>query len=110
MPPAAKKPAWLADRNPTSDRAKLIVCRACGQQVIRALVGTVAAHMATADPAPLDPLEEVRARLDGRLTYCLSIRPHLPTRLLGRTPWHVKGGRCTHYVVADHTCPRGQRT
>ncbi|PJN24037.1 hypothetical protein [Kitasatospora sp. CB02891] len=100
-----KRPAWVADRNPASDRTKLARCKSCGQQVIRALVGRTAAHQARADPAPLDPLRELLARLDGRLTYCLSIRPHLPPRLLDRTPWHIKGGKCTHYVVTDHHCP-----
>lgn len=103
----AKKrpPAWLADKNPTTDHARLARCRSCGAQVIRALVGSFAAVDVRADPAPLDPLAEIAARLSGRLTYCLSIRPHLKPRLLGRDPWHIAGGRCTHYVVTDHRCP-----
>ena len=109
MPPRKKAPAWLADKNPTTDEARLTCCRSCGAQVIRALVGSFAAVDVRADPAPLDPVAEIAARLSGRLTYCLSIRPHLKPRLLGRDPWHIAGGRCTHTVVTDHHCPKGPR-
>lgn len=98
-------PAWIADRNPTSDRARLQTCRACGKPVIRALVGHVAALDIRADPRPIGPAEELAIRLAGGFTYCLSIRPHLPPRLLDRHRWHIAGGRCTHTVVTDHHCP-----
>lgn len=104
MPPK-KKPAWLADRNPTTDRARVENCRTCTRPVIRALVGHIGALDIRADPAPLDLAGELAARLAGRSTYCLSIRPHLPARLLERSRWHIAAGRCTHYVVAAHHCP-----
>jgi hypothetical protein len=100
-----KPPAWLADRNPTSDRARVQKCPQCGQAVIRALVGRIAALDIRADPQPLDLASELAARLAGRLTFCLSIRPHLPPRLLDRHRWHIAAGTCTHTVVASHQCP-----
>lgn len=98
-------PAWLANRNPTSDRARTETCRGCGAPIIRALVGHIGAIDVRADPRPIGPAEEIAARLADRWTYCLSIRPHLPPRLLDRTRWHIAGGRCTHIVVAAHYCP-----
>lgn len=102
---ARQIPAWLADRNPTTDRVSVQRCRTCGQRVIRALVGRIGAIDVRADPELVGPAEEIAARLAGRWTYCLSIRPHLPPRLLDRHQWHIASGRCTHTVVAQHHCP-----
>ncbi|MCG6499427.1 hypothetical protein [Kitasatospora sp. A2-31] len=102
---AHQVPAWLADRNPTSDRARVEQCRTCQQPVIRALVGRIGAIDIRVDPAPVGHVEEIAARLAGRWTYCLQIRPHLPARLLDRHQWHIAGGRCTHLVLAQHDCP-----
>lgn len=100
-----RPPAWLADRNPVSDRVTIRRCSQCGQSILRALVGRTAGLDIRADPTPIGPLTEVVERLAGRLTFCLAIRPHLPTRLLDRDRWHIAGGRCTHIVVAQHHCP-----
>lgn len=102
---ARRRPAWAADRNPTSDRARTERCPRCRQPVIRALVGHVAALDVRADPTPLDLAAELAARLDGRSAYCLSIQPYLPPRLLHRDRWHIQSGRCEHLVIADHRCP-----
>jgi hypothetical protein len=109
MSPTKKPPAWLADRNPTSDRARLQDCPKCKRPVIRALVGGRLAALDTrADPQPLDLAGELTARLAGRSTFCLSIRPHLVPRLLERHRWHIAAGTCTHIVVALHNCPNRQ--
>jgi hypothetical protein len=100
-----RPPTWLADRNPNSDRARVTKCPRCQQAVIRALVGSFAALDVRADPQPLGLAEELTARLAGRSTYCLAIRPYLPHRLLDRTRWHIAAGTCTHTVVATHRCP-----
>jgi len=105
MPPKKKTPAWLADRNPESDRARAQKCPRCHQPVIRALVGRIGAIDVRADPRPLGPVEELAARLSGRQTYCLSIRPYLTPRLIDRHHWHIAAGTCTHLVVAAHNCP-----
>lgn len=107
MPPKKKAPAWLADRNPVSDRARIQKCPRCQQPVIRALVGHIAALDIRADPRPIGPAEEIAERLAGRLTFCLAIRPHLPPRLLDRHRWHIAAGACTHTVHRMHHCPKG---
>jgi hypothetical protein len=102
---ARKPPAWLDLSEPRSDRARPQRCRRCGAPILRALAGHIAALDVRADPTPLDPTAEILARLAGRLTWCLVETPHTPPRICWRTPEHIAGGRCTHPVLADHTCP-----
>jgi hypothetical protein len=98
-------PPWVAERNPTTDRARSGSCPRCHQPILRALVGRVAALDIRADPVPLDLAAELAARLAGRHTYCLTNQPYLPARLLERGRLHIESGRCSHLVVADHRCP-----
>lgn len=100
-----KPPPWLDLSEPRSDRAREQRCPRCKRPVIRALVGRVAALDVRADPTPLDPLAEIRARLDGRTTWCLVRRPHTEPRLWWRDVEHIRAGHCTHEVLADHRCP-----
>ncbi|WP_069883482.1 hypothetical protein [Streptomyces luteocolor] len=104
--PKRKPPPWLDTSQPQNDRARTQLCPRCRQPILRALVGHVAALDVRADPTPLDLAQEVAARLQGRTTYCLRVHPHLPARLIHRGPEHIRAGRCTHLVVADHHCPR----
>lgn len=106
MTAAKKPPSWLDLSLPLSDKARTQLCPRCRQPVLRALVGNAAALDVRADPKALDALEELAARLQGRTTYCLRIRPHLPPRLTDRGPEHIRAGRCQHLVVADHLCTR----
>jgi hypothetical protein len=99
-------PPWLDLSTPLTDRARTQLCPRCRQPVLRALVGHVAALDVRADPKALSPLEELVARLQGRTTYCLRIHPALKPRLINRSPEHIRAGRCTHLVVADHHCTR----
>lgn len=101
-----KPPPWLDLSTPLTDRARTQLCPWCRQPVLRALVGHVAALDTRADPKPLNPLEELTARMQGRWTYCLRIHPVLPPRLVHRSPEHIRAGHCTHLVVADHHCTR----
>jgi hypothetical protein len=102
-----KIPAWV-ERDAVDDKVRIRQCR-CGATVLRAWVGRTAALDIRADPRPVDLAEELAIRLAGGFTYCLSIRPYLPPRLLERHRWHIAGGRCTHTVVTDHHCPKGPR-
>ncbi|MFI6491260.1 hypothetical protein [Streptomyces sp. NPDC050564] len=106
MTAAKKPPSWLDLSQPLNDRARTQLCPRCRQPILRSLVGHAAALDVRADPRVLNPLEELAARLQGRTTYCLRIRPHLPPRLTDRSPEHIRAGRCTHLVVADHHCTR----
>ena len=99
-------PSWIDLSTPLTDRARTQLCPRCRQPILRALVGHVAALDTRADPKPLTPIEELAARLQGRWTYCLRTHPALPPRLLRRGPEHIRAGRCTHLVVADHYCTR----
>lgn len=101
-----KPPPWIDLSTPLTDRARTQLCPRCRQPILRALVGHVAALDVRADPQPLNTVEELKARLQGRWTYCLRVHPVLPARLLHRGPEHIRGGRCTHLVVADHHCTR----
>ena len=101
-----KPPPWLDLSAPLTDRPRIRLCAWCGQPVLRALVGHVAALDTRVDPKALNPLEELAARLQGRWTYCLRIHPVLKPRLIHRSPEHIRAGRCTHLVVADHHCTR----
>jgi hypothetical protein len=106
MTHAKKPPSWIDLSTPLTDRARTQLCPRCQQPVLRALVGHVAALDVRADPKALNALEELNARLQGRTTYCLRIHPALKPRLLLRSPEHIRAGRCTHLVVADHHCTR----
>ncbi|MFF3324926.1 hypothetical protein [Streptomyces sp. NPDC002889] len=108
MTPAKRKPppSWLDFSSPMSDRPRTQLCPWCKAPILRALVGHVAAVQVRADPRPLDLQQELAARLQGRLTYCLRLHPLLRPRLLHRGPEHIRAGRCTHIVVADHQCTR----
>jgi hypothetical protein len=101
-----KPPPWIDLSTPLTDKPRTQLCPRCRQPILRALVGRVLALDVRADPKPLNPREELAARLQGRTTYCLRIHPHLPPRLLNRGPEHIRAGRCTHLVVADHHCTR----
>lgn len=103
-------PAWVDTSQPHSDKPRTQLCPRCQQPVLRALVGHVAALDVRADPQPLDAREELAARLQGRMTYCLRLHPHLPARLLNRGTEHIRAGRCTHLVIADHHCTRTTAT
>lgn len=106
MTAAKKPPPWIDLSTPLTDRARTQLCPRCRQPILRALVGHVAALDTRADPKPLNPAEELAARLQGRWTYCLRIHPCLPARLLNRSAEHIRAGHCRHLVVADHHCTR----
>ncbi|MFF4746827.1 hypothetical protein [Streptomyces sp. NPDC001268] len=99
-------PPWLDLSSPMSDKPRTQLCPWCKAPILRALVGHVAALDVRADPKPLTPQQELAARLQGRFTYCLRLHPWLPARLLSRGPDHIRAGRCTHIVIADHHCTR----
>ncbi|WP_331445828.1 hypothetical protein [Streptomyces xanthochromogenes] len=90
-----------------SDRPRLRRCPWCHAPVLTALVGNPCGLNVRADPVPLGLADELRARLEGRFSYCLRLHPYLPPRLIRRGPEHIAAGRCTHLVVADHQCPAG---
>lgn len=104
--PKRKPPAWLDVSAPLTDRARTQLCPRCRQPILRALVGHAAALDVRVDPRPLTLRQELEARLQGRTTYCLRIRAHIPARITHRGPEHIRSGRCTHLVVADHHCTR----
>lgn len=106
--PGAKRnaPSWVDTTSPQSDKPRTGQCPWCGQPILRALVGHVAALQVRADPFPLNVQQELAARLQGRMTYCLRLHRILPPRLLNRGPEHIRSGRCEHLVVADHRCPQ----
>lgn len=101
-----KPPPWIDTGTPLTDRPRAQQCPRCHQPILRALVGHVAALDVRADPFPLNQAQELAARLQGRMTYCLRLHPVLAPRLLNRSPEHIRSGNCRHLVVADHHCTR----
>lgn len=105
----AKKPPppWLDLSRPMSDKPRTANCPWCKAPILTALVGNPCGLNVRVDPVPLDLAAELRARLEGRFSYCLRLHRLLPPRLIRRGPEHIAAGRCTHLVVADHVCPAG---
>ncbi len=90
----------------TAVTPRLRPCPRCGADILTARTpDRVCAVDVRADPTPLDATAEILARLDGRLTWCLTGGAHTPARIRFRNRWHIAGGRCTHTVIADHICP-----
>lgn len=104
--------AVLAERRASSRVALEVLCRKCGELVVR---GNTSPPMATAvvvDPRPLSSLGEVLAiARDGRTTFDLARRGgRLEVEM--RDSWHIAGSpadRPDHWrrnsdVVAEHKC------
>ncbi|MFF2651493.1 hypothetical protein [Streptomyces sp. NPDC058045] len=107
----ARPKATLRDRlqakiDARVETARLTPCPRCGADTITARTpDRVAALDVRADPTPLDPVAEILARLDGRLTWCLTSGEHTTARIHWRSTEHIRAGHCTHTVIADHRCP-----
>ncbi|MBZ6250525.1 hypothetical protein KVH27_19355 [Streptomyces olivaceus] len=103
---AADQPKWLAERiNQTSDRTRVTTCPRCHSPVLQARAGHVAALDVTADPEPINPVEEIIARLEGRLTWHLVSTTYTPPRITWRHSLHIQAGPAKHPVLRDHRCP-----
>ncbi|MEU3962894.1 hypothetical protein ACMA1D_02120 [Streptomyces sp. 796.1] len=100
-------PGWLdAKIAATSDHAIPTTCQRCGAPVLTARPGRVAALDVALDLDPLTPLEEVRALLEGRLTWHLVIGALGTQRITWRGTTHITAGPARHPVLRDHHCPR----
>lgn len=86
------------------DQPKQERCPRCGAPILRALVGNLMALDVRADPTPIRLGQVAALRAQGRLTWCLTQSPVLPSRLLWRDPEHARSGKCSHAVLADHQC------
>lgn len=103
---APDQPKWLAERiDQNSDRIRESTCPRCHCPVLRARAGRVAALDVVADPEPIGPLDELLARLDGRLTWHLTTSALGTQRITWRTQFHIRAGPPRHPVIADHHCP-----
>lgn len=93
-----------------ADRARNTTCPRCGAPTLTARAGRIAALDVHADPQPITPLDEIRHRLAGRLTWHLvaSAIPGTPPRITWRHNTHITAGPSPHPVIADHTCKEGQ--
>lgn len=90
----------------SAEQARTRPCSRCAADTITARTpDRVAAVDVRADPTPLDPVAEILARLEGRLTWCLVENQHTGSRIQWRNRWHIAAGLCTHTVIADHRCP-----
>ncbi|MFE7077884.1 hypothetical protein ACFU96_48205, partial [Streptomyces sp. NPDC057620] len=97
---------WITEKaEATSDRAREGACPRCGATVIRARAGRVAALDVIADAEPITPVEEIVARLEGRLTWHLVVTPHTRARVTWRHGLHIQAGPAKHPVLRDHQCP-----
>lgn len=89
-----------------ADHVRHSTCRRCGAPILCARAGRVAALDVRADPTPIGAIQEILARLDGRLTWYLVT----PPAALGyqRIVWRhllVPATPALHPVIADHVCP-----
>ncbi|MFF4834057.1 hypothetical protein [Streptomyces sp. NPDC001315] len=102
----ATRPAWLTELiNERSDHAKPGTCTRCHAPVLRARAGRIAALDVVADPQPLDAVEELLARLEGRLTWHLVTNRFGTQRITWRDQFHIRAGPAKHPVIGDHHCP-----
>lgn len=85
-----------------ADHAIERTCR-CGAPILTAWAGRTAAIHVTADAQPIDLTAEIRARLDGRLTWRLLVSTLGVRRIVWRDPTTVPHHR--HLVLRDHRCP-----
>jgi hypothetical protein len=106
MSAARPRPTRADKAEAAAEQARHRPCPRCGADTLVARTpDRRAAVDVRADPTPLDPAAEHRARCDGRLTWCLTTNPHTGARIRWRDRWHIAAGTCTHTVIADHRCP-----
>jgi hypothetical protein len=104
--PTNQPPAYLAAKvDAASDQACPGTCPRCGAQILRARPGRVAAIDVIADAEPISPLDEIRALLEGRLTWHLVIGALGTRRITWRGTTHIQAGPPRHPVLRDHRCP-----
>ncbi|QDN57348.1 hypothetical protein [Streptomyces sp. S1D4-20] len=102
----ASRPAWLTEQiQAAADHARPGTCTRCGAPVLRARAGRIAALDVIADPEPIDPHEELLARISGRLTWHLTTNALGAQRITWRDQFHIRAGPAKHPVIADHHCP-----
>lgn len=90
----------------TVDHVRHGVCATCGAPVLRARAGRVAALDVTADPEPINPVQEIHALLAGRLAWHLVTNSLGQQRITWRTPEDIRAGpKPNRLVIADHICP-----
>jgi hypothetical protein len=85
-----------------ADHAKPARCPRCAAPVLTARVGRVAAVDVTVDAQPIDLASEIRARLDGRLTWFLVAGLLGTVRITWRDPLFAPHDK--HPVLRDHRC------
>ncbi|MFB7440206.1 hypothetical protein ACFC01_17915 [Streptomyces mirabilis] len=103
---APDQPKWLTERiEQSSDRIRKGTCPHCHCPVLRARAGRIAALDVIADPDPIDPITEILARVDGRLTWHLTTSALGVQRITWRDQFHIRAGPAKHPVIADHHCP-----
>jgi hypothetical protein len=106
MTEAPSRPAWLTEQiAAAADHARPGTCNLCGHPVLRARAGRIAALDVIADPDPIDPITEILARVNGRLTWHLTTSPLGVQRITWRDQFHIRAGPPKHPVLADHHCP-----
>ncbi|MFB7219371.1 hypothetical protein [Streptomyces sp. NPDC056227] len=98
-------PGIAAKLAASADHAKPSTCPQCGTDVLLARAGRVAALDVIADAEPIDTATEIRALLDGRLTWHLVTGALGTRRITWRTRTQIRAGPSRHPVIADHTCP-----
>lgn len=103
----ADQPKWLSEHiSQSSDRIRHSTCTRCGAPILCARAGRVAALDVKADPKPLNPIEEILARLNGNLTWHLITTGLGYQRITWRGPDSIRAGpKPGRLVIADHTCP-----
>lgn len=103
----ADQPKWLTERiDQNSDRVSHSTCPRCGDPVLRARAGRVAALDVVADPTPLTPTSEVLALLAGHITWNLVTIPGLGyQRITWRHLAHIRAGpKPDRVAITDHVC------
>lgn len=106
------QPDWLAEKQAlVADHAAATPCPRCGAETLTARAGRVAALDVRADPRPLTALEEILARLSGRLTWHLvtAAGPQPIQRITWRHP-ALTNGPSRWPVIADHECGEAANT
>lgn len=98
-------PGVAAKLAASADHAKDSTCPRCGAPVLLALAGRVAALHVVADEQPITAVEEILARLQGRLTWHLVVTTLGTRRITWRGTTHIRAGPARHLVLADHACP-----
>lgn len=103
-------PQWVTDQlntNPPIGRRALFTrCRKCKEIVLRGLDADILAMEVTADPTPLDPMQELACVLTGRATYQANVGGDEIKIIDRQLRYTTAGVPPPRPIIPEHVCGR----